>query len=202
MLWGVSGYKNFPGKISSRILFCPESIILRHFFCYLFSFLDCYGVLKPDHVQACWKDKSSICETHSDVKVNDTETKNVNNEMTGFFDQFQKMNISTRQIVLYNMLKSLRQDPKSVEAYTDMEQIKKFFAFQIESDNPLLSTSTTERYSQMEDDMEEFQDHAGEDIDGIGTVPGHKSLVRYFCMKQNYPNYRWCWRGRSGSIYL
>ena len=115
------------------------------------------------------KDESSINETHSDVKVNDTETTNVNKEMTGFFDQFQKMNISTRQIVLYNMLKSLRQDPKSVEAYTDMEQIKKFFAFQIESDNPLLSTSTTERYSQMENDMEEFQDHAGEDIDDIGT---------------------------------
>ena len=31
MLWGVSGCKNFPRQISSRIRFCPKLAIFRHF---------------------------------------------------------------------------------------------------------------------------------------------------------------------------
>ena len=84
-------------------------------------------------------------------------------------NQFQKMNITSKQMILYNMLKSLKQDPKSVEAYSDMEKIKKFFAFQVESDNPVLGSTTTERISRSTVNLEEFQDHGGEELDDLGN---------------------------------
>ena len=89
--------------------------------------------------------------------------------MDGFMNQFQKMNITSKQMILYNMLKSLKQDPKSVEAYSDMEKIKKFFAFQVESDNPVLGSTTTERISRSTVNLEEFQDHGGEELDDLGN---------------------------------
>ena len=73
----------------------------------------------------------------------------------------------------------MKQDPKSVEAYADMEKIKQFFAFQIESDNPILSSTTTERNSRgLNFNLEEeFQDHGGEVFDEIDDTTGTRLIL-------------------------
>ena len=72
----------------------------------------------------------------------------------------------------------MKQDPKSVEAYADMEKIKQFFAFQIESDNPILSSSTTEKNTRgLNFNLEEeFQDHGGEIFDEIDDTTGNTNI--------------------------
>ena len=74
----------------------------------------------------------------------------------------------------------MKQDPKSVEAYSDMEKIKQFFAFQVESDNPILSSTTTERNSRgLNFNLEEeFQDHGGEVFDEIDETTGTKLILK------------------------
>ena len=92
--------------------------------------------------------------------------------------EFVQLRTCLKPISITNF-RSMKQDPKSVEAYSDMEKIKQFFAFQVESDNPILSSTTTERNSRgLNFNLEEeFQDHGGEVFDEIDDTTGTRLIL-------------------------
>lgn len=52
---------------------------------------------------------------------------------SSFLDNFKSMNQTSRHYLLWKLLKSMDEDPKSEEIFSDVERLNKFVAFQVSS---------------------------------------------------------------------